>query len=177
MNEIKTRLVNEFTGSFLDYPSKDGICLSLYFTGCQGLCPDCQNKDLQDPNHGTLFEIENLINRISHEAKRLRTNKIILLGGDPLFPTNIDFVRELLYRTHKKFDYCLYTGYDVNFVFTNEIRYFKFLKTGLYDGSLAQQSLKTDDYFQLASKNQKIYDEDFHLLSTDGILYFKKVKE
>lgn len=174
---MKTRLVNEFKGSWIDYPSNDGICLSLYFTGCQGLCQNCQNKELQDPNYGTEFEISKLINTISHEAKRLRTNKITLLGGDPLFHTNINFVRELLCRTHKKFDYCLYTGYDVNFVFTNDIRYFKFLKTGLYDETLSQQSLKTDSYFQLASKNQKIYDENFKQISTDGILYFKKVKE
>lgn len=169
---MKTRLVSEFNGSFIDYPSKDGICLSLYFTGCQGLCPNCQNKELQDPNHGDEFEIGNFINIISHETKRLRTNKITLLGGDPLFPTNIDFVRELLERTHKKFDFCIYTGYDVEFVITNNINKFKFLKTGLYDETLVQQSLKTDDYFQLASKNQKIYDENFHLLSTDGVLHY-----
>ena len=174
---MKTRLVNEFRGSWIDYPTKDGICLSVYFTGCQGLCQNCQNKELQDPKFGTEFEIENLINRISHESKRLRTNKVTLLGGDPLFPTNIDFVRELLERTHKKFDYCIYTGYDVEFVFTNNIRHFKFLKTGLYNEKMPQQSLKTDYYFQLASKNQKIYDEDFKQISTDGILYFKKVKE
>lgn len=169
---LKTRLVNDFKGSFLDYPSKEGICLSLYFTGCQGLCPDCQNRELQDPYYGTEFEISKLINTISHEAKRLLTNKITLLGGDPLFHTNIDFVRELLETTYKKFDYCIYTGYDINFVFTNNIRHFKFLKTGLYDETLSQQSMKTDDYFQLASSNQNIYDENFNLISTDGILHY-----
>lgn len=160
-------------GSFIDYPSRGGICLSIYFSGCDGLCPQCQNIDLQDPNCGKEFTISELINIISRETKRLRTNKITLLGGDPLFITNRIFVSELLNKTHTYFDYCIYTGYPVDFVKLNKIEHFKFLKTGYYDHTQKQQSMKTEHFMKLASKNQKIYDENFNLLSEDGIMYFK----
>lgn len=172
MDELKTHISPIMTGSFLDYPSKDGMCLSLYFSGCAGLCPECQNKELQDPNYGEEFSISKLINIISIETKRLRTNKITLLGGDPLFITNIDFVRELLNKTHTYYDYCIYTGYPPEYVASKNIRHFKFLKTGYYDQNLAQESLKTDRIFQLASKNQEIYDKDYCCLTINGRMYF-----
>lgn len=169
---MKTNLVNEFKGSFLDYPSKDGMCLSLYFTGCLGICPGCHNKELQDPNFGAEFSISKLINIIPYEAERLRTNKITLLGGDPLYPKNLEFVKELLIRLGNEFDFCVYTGYDLAYVKLNNVKNFKYLKTGLYNEYFKQESVKTDDYFQLASSNQEIYDRDFNLLSTNGRMIF-----
>jgi anaerobic ribonucleoside-triphosphate reductase activating protein len=170
--DLKVNISEIIQGSFLDYPSKEDICLSLYFAGCDGICPQCQNKELQDPLYGKIFTLSELINIISIETKRYRTNKITLLGGDPLFYKNREFVKELLNRTYTKYDYCIYTGYDVEYVRYNRIENFKFLKTGRFDHTQKQQSLKTDDYFQLASKNQKIYNSDFKCLTQDGILYF-----
>lgn len=170
--EITTRLSPIFNGSFIDYPSKEDMCLSLYFSGCDRLCPECQNKELQEPHHGTLFTLDSLINIITKETKRLRTKKVTLLGGDPLYISNREFVRQLLLRTYNNFDYCIYTGYDVGFVKMTKITGFKFLKTGFYDHTLKQESIKTDEFFQLGSKNQKIFDEAFNLLSSNGKLYF-----
>lgn len=95
-----------------------------------------------------------------------------MLGGDPLYPKNLEFVKELLIKLGDEFDFCVYTGYDPDYVKLNNVKNFKYLKTGLYNEHFKQQSVKTDEYFQLASSNQEIYDKDFVLLTDGGRMYF-----
>ena len=173
MNELQTNF-KEITSSFLDFPSNSGMCVSVYFTGCMRLCDECQNFELQDPESGTEISLSKIINIISLQTSRFLTNQICLLGGDPLFPKNLPFTRELLLQLGKTYDFCIYTGYDLDYVRSNQISNFKFLKCGRYINSLFQTSEKTDEYFQLASSNQKIYDSNFRLISNNGRMYFKE---
>lgn len=166
---MKTRISNPFRLSFLDYPTVDH-CVTIYFTGCWGNCKGCHNKELINDDYDIwtrIFDIQEFFKTLKFESDRFRTNKVTLMGGDPLYDTNIEFTKEILKR-NKDYDICLYTGQDLDFVKNNNISGFKFLKTGFYDENLYIDAQKTDTFFQLASTNQKIYDENFNLLTEKG---------
>ena len=160
----------------MDYPNNEDQCISIYMLGCDIGCMGCINKSLADitienDNKITISVIK-LIELLKIKSKNTKSNKICLLGGDPLFNKNIDFTRELLISTNNLFDFCVYTGYDIDYVVKNDISGFKFIKTGKYIEELKQESLKTDDFIQFASKNQHLYDSQFNLLSKEGKYYF-----
>lgn len=166
--------ISSITGSFIDYPSREDMCISIYMSGCDGICVACQNKELQDYRLGEKYDFQKLINILPQFEKIYMTKKICLLGGDPLYIENIDFTRHLLYNAGKKYDFCVYTGYNIDHVIHNKIYGFKYVKCGRYVESLSQQSLKTDDYMQLASTNQIIYNDRYQQITQNGILRFKE---
>jgi organic radical activating enzyme len=167
-------IVLPFEHSFIDYPSPDGLCISIYFTGCDFSCTGCQNKELQNVNYfgSEKINIKHLINLINIDSKRWKTDKICLLGGDPLAKCNRNFTRTLLNKIGKDYNFCIYTGYSYDKTLSFDINNFTLLKTGQYKEELKQQSIKTDSHFNLASTNQELYDANFNLLSENGILYF-----
>jgi hypothetical protein len=96
-----------------------------------------------------------------------------LVGGDPLYDTNIEFTKQFL-KQNTEYDVCLYTGESLDFVKSNGIKGWKYLKTGFYDESLYIDSIKTDKYFQLSSVNQNLYNEEGNLLSEKGKWIYKE---
>lgn len=167
------------TTSFLDYPDNHSLAVVVYFAGCTHNCSGCINPELQN------FEYEKaekvtwnnrwaLKTSIQLACKSNHTNKIVLTGGDCLHPDNYKFTQYLLKSLSKNYDFCIYTGYTLYDFLKREINpnRAKFIKCGKYDETQKQQSRKTDDYIQLASKNQEIYDSDYNLLSEDGRMYF-----
>ena len=67
---------------------------------------------------------------------------------------------------------CIYTDADIEEVKKLKLNGFKFIKCGRFDTTKFIGSNKTNEYLQLASKNQALYDKDFNLLSKEGIFYF-----
>jgi len=164
--------------TFLDYPSNYGYSLSIYLLGCEHNCNGCQNKDLCKPcieesgYKETSYEDLNLM--IVDELKRNKTNKIVLLGGDPLYKNNLDFTRQFLLNYKDIYDICIYTGYEKDYVKSNNIEGFKFLKCGKFKKELFIEPNKTDKYIQLSSSNQVWYNEKFKKISKKGKLNFKR---
>ena len=159
--------------SFLDYPSKDGLCLTIMFTGCEHNCYECHNRDLQGLGdvYGSL-SMEGLLNIIDEITKRLKTNKIVLQGGDPLHPQNREFTYKLLNRLHVHgYTTCVYTGYEYEEI-KDFVKSAKYVKCGKFDKSRFIASEKTDAYFQLSSTNQKLYMQG-RLVSTNGRYTFE----
>jgi organic radical activating enzyme len=172
---MKTRISIPFKLSFIDYPTIDH-CISVYFTGCWGTCRNCQNKELINNDYDIWtknFTLIEFINTLYHESKRFKTNKVTLVGGDPLYDTNIEFTKQFL-KQNTEYDVCLYTGESLDFVKSNGIKGWKYLKTGFYDESLYIDSIKTDKYFQLSSVNQNLYNEEGNLLSEKGKWIYKE---
>lgn len=157
-------IVLPFSQTWTDYPDPISNAVLIYFTGCCHNCKDCHNSNLQ---HYGDFEInsEEIITQIKSELKKNRTNKVVLSGGDPLHPLNINITKKIL---EQDFDTCIYTGYDFSYVKENSIRGFKFIKCGKYDKDLKQESRKTDDYISFGSTNQELYNQYFNLISKDG---------
>jgi len=173
-NNTKIKILKSGSSSFLDYPDNKHLAIIVYILGCAHDCYGCQNPKLQNIMYSDANTVEVTINEFKNNLEKLalkyRTNKLVLSGGDPLFPDNLDFIKEFLTTTI--YDVCIYTGYSIEYVQELNISNFKFLKCGKYISALHQVSEKTDDYLQFSSKNQKLYNDKFKLISKNGRYYF-----
>ncbi len=158
----------------MDYPDPNESCLLIYLAGCSHNCEGCHNKDLQNINKGNEFSALNVYKELNFMSIDYKTNNIVFQGGDPLFSTNLDFIKDFiaLNKTHK-YNICIYTGYSISLVKSNfnkgEV---DFWKCGLYDKTTHRESMKTDKEFILSSSNQEFYDSKFRKISKQGILRF-----
>lgn len=90
-----------------------GIRVVLWVAGCAHHCPGCQNPITHDVNGGILFDDaakEELYEALAKDY----VDGITFSGGDPLHPTNVNEVGELIAEIHAKFPdktKWLYTGY------------------------------------------------------------------
>lgn len=154
-----------------DYPTQDHAIL-VYSIGCEHGCKNCHNIKLKTGINTIDLSAKELYDSLLIMSKHERTNKIVFSGGDPLFK-NLECIKEFL-KINEYFDVCIYTGYDIEYVKTNTVNGFKYIKCGKYDEKLKQISGKSDEYIKLASSNQNFYDENFNKLSENGVLYFNK---
>lgn len=168
--------------TFVDYPEPTATAMVVYFVGCEHNCAGCQNPMLQseslNSNMCKIYTIKELFNELLKLSSKYRTFNVVFSGGDPLYKKHITFVKQFLEFNsfnNNKFSICIFTGYDENYVKQQGIDKFNYLKTGIYIEMLKQQSIKTDTIYQLASKNQKLFDENFNLLTNPiGVYYFNK---
>lgn len=143
--------------SFNDYPTSDGICMTVYFVGCEHHCEGCHNPKLQNiDNEELTWGLEEFKKYLKHICDRNHTNKIALEGGDPLHPRNRDFTKVLLDSMHEEYDFIVYTGYGYDSIkdYVNNAEY---VKCGKFDKTKYVIPSKTDKYIQYASENQKLY--------------------
>lgn len=162
--------ISNIDETFLDYPDNSSLAVIVFCSGCDFDCKGCQNKELRNPDQGEDLTYQEIISIIEEQAKRSRTNKIILSGGDPLACNNIRTTENIL-NNMKGYNFCVYTGYDIDYVKRNDIKNFKFIKCGNYIEDKKITSYKDDVGIQFASTNQKLYDENYNLLSENG--YYK----
>jgi len=164
--------------SFLDYP-ENSHSGSLYIMGCDNFCLGCHNPEFSDHDYSigtSKLDLHTLVCKIVSGLRELNTKNLVLLGGDPLCFHNIQEVKSLiLLLKDYDIDICIYTGKDISFVKDNDVIGFKYLKCGEYDKNLSQMSNKTDDFFALSSKNQKLYDKYRNLISTEGYYYYNRM--
>ena len=157
-----------------DYPTPDGCSINVFIRGCDHACPQCSNPELWLIHFGKLYTVREVVEVIHEKSHLYRTNKICLFGGDPLYFMNRKLTKELIEKLKDRYRICLYTGYEIDDIKEMGISGCEFYKTGTYDHSLRVESIKTDEYFQLASTNQKLYSRDWDLLSQNGRYYFNK---
>lgn len=156
------------TSTFLEYPDNYSIATIIYFKGCDRNCLGCHNTNLKEYN----IISNNLINEIVSYCNRIKTNKIVLCGGDPLYIKNLEETKNILYKLGNTYDICIYTGANIEEVKKLNLSCFKYIKCGIFDNKQYIGSKKTDEYIQFATKNQKLYDSNLNLLSKDGVFYF-----
>ena len=157
--------------TYLDYPSPDGNSVIVYFTGCEHHCPGCHSPLLQKVDKYSESNKE-ILDKIIDYCKRADTNKLVFLGGDPLYKNNIELTKFLVNNLNAAYDICIFTGYDIEYVKNLNLQGVKYYKCGKFDQTKLRQSKKTDDEYILASPNQNFYDGNYNLLSKDGILTF-----
>jgi organic radical activating enzyme len=169
------KILKTITTSFIDYPDADSISICVCFMGCVNGCKGCQNPEFQNHNLTNEFTrdvtIEEMEELISLYCKKNKTNKVVLSGGDPLSPQNIEFTKVLL-KNNNSLDICIYTGHNIEYVKNNNVKGFKFVKCGKFDITNYRASVKTDDQMIFASPNQKLYDGKYELVSVDGVYKF-----
>jgi organic radical activating enzyme len=161
--------------TFLDYPDPEAHAFIIYCMGCNNLCVGCQNPVFGDHDYGkeTVRLTQNELHTLCLQLnEKYRTNKVIFSGGDPLFSKNLDFVKLFLKEYKDEFDFCVYTGFEVDYVRKNEVSGFRFIKCGRFEMKNQLISCKTDKYIQFASSNQNLYDSNLNLISTNGRFTF-----
>ena len=160
--------------SFIDFPENNTVSLNVYIPGCSHYCPECHNPELQDPlykdtgsKYYTPYDLYFYILSMSSGVPDNINFGVALMGGDPLYDDNTDFVNEFLNINDKPV--IIYTGYNIieakRRLNTNK---FTFLKCGLFKKALYVIPNKTNEYMQFASTNQELYDNNFNLLSYKG---------
>lgn len=174
---MKRRFIYPFTPTWIDYPDNESIAISVYMMGCNHRCYDCSNPDFIDENYsfGTKdFTIHKVYRELDKLCLRNKTNKIVFLGGDPIYRDNLEFIRNFLKDYSNVFEVCIYTGYSIDFIKDSNLKGFRFIKCGCFERDNKIVSEKTDEYLQFASTNQKLYDMNYNLLSDNGRYYFPK---
>lgn len=171
--KVMARVVDSFEESVIDYP-ETGFCVSVFLTGCEHNCKNCHNKQMQNINYSINTKdkspLEFLIG-LREYAERVGTKNVAIMGGDPLFSTNLEFTKEVL-KLNKNLNILIYTGYDIKYVKKNNVTGFKYIKTGLFEESKFQNPVKTKDKMVFASKNQKLYNSKFKRISKKGVFKF-----
>ena len=165
-----------FPLSFVSYPTRSGHSVEVFFTGCSHNCPGCQN-----PNLRAFGEVEQKISydefveALKDSCRRNITDKVVLLGGDPLSYQNRFFVQRLLEDLSDEYKFCVYTGHSLNEI-DKFVKKAEFVKCGRFLQIEYQEPAKTDEYLQFASKNQILYKREgisgFKKVSTEGRYYF-----
>jgi len=173
MINLTTKIVNPIGTTWQDYPDPESLAVIVYFLGCENSCNNCHNPLFKSRgyNHKD-YTIKQLYTELFDLCYRSKTKCLILSGGDSLSSLNVEFTKQFVRSYGNIFDICIYTGYNIEYVKLNGIKGFTFIKTGLYDETLKQESIKTDNYFQLASTNQEIYNQGFTLCTRDGRMNF-----
>ena len=96
-----------------DMLNGNGIRVTLFVSGCNHHCKNCQNPETWNPNSGIPFD-ENALNEIYDELKLDYIDGLTLSGGDPMNEANIDDIYTLVSKIKKDFPdktIWIYTGY------------------------------------------------------------------
>lgn len=164
--------IANFSLGWSEYPTHDWA-VNVYFTGCEHRCAGCQNAALQDSDAGILYSADTLLEAVYQSCKENRTNKIVLLGGDPLFKKNLEATKLLLSKPD--LEVCIYTGYDPDTVkkFIPDFGNLKYIKTGKFLKNQVRLAQKTERQLILASPNQNMFrvtNGELFSISENGIV-------
>jgi pyruvate-formate lyase-activating enzyme len=171
---LKVKIDPIFHESWLDYPDNESLATLVYIYGCTHNCNGCHSQNLQYilKTEGLSINLDSFINEILIYTRSLKSNKLVLSGGDWLTSYNIIFTKEFVKKTSNMLDICIYTGYDIGYVKKRGIKGFKFIKCGKYDVDKKQIPDKTDTYMTFASTNQILYNSKREPLSVNGKFTF-----
>lgn len=99
-----------------DIVDGEGICVSLWTSGCPFRCKGCHNQETWDKDSG--YEVpEDLVEKLSQAVTANNiTRNFSVLGGEPLAEWNRAFIKEVLIEIRKRFPSIkifLWTGYTI----------------------------------------------------------------
>ena len=96
-----------------DMKNGDGLRVTLWVSGCDHKCKNCQNEVTWDPDDGLLLS-DNAILEIYRYLDEDYISGITLSGGDPLYEGNRNFIYDLISNINEIYPnktIWLYTGY------------------------------------------------------------------
>lgn len=99
-----------------DFLNGEGVCVSLWVSGCPLHCKGCHNPETWDPDRGAEIP-ENLIEKLKAAiTKNGIKRNFSILGGEPLASYNINFVNKIIAEIRNAFPdikIFLWTGYTI----------------------------------------------------------------
>lgn len=148
-----------------DLLNGDGVCVSVWFQGCNFRCKGCHNPQTWSMNDGEEFTHTKI-----DEIKSLLDDKYIdglsFLGGEPLLERNYEIIKELSeYAKEKEKTVYVWTGYD-----WEEIKHLDILKSidKIVCGKFILELRNISKY--CGSTNQEVIDVQ------SSLQYEKKIK-
>lgn len=145
----------------------EGVRVTLFVSGCNHRCEGCYNKSTWNPHNGTPFTADTLAYLLDLMAPDY-IRGLSLTGGDPLYPTNMDWIWEICNAVRERYgdtkDIWMWTGYEypkiqgfITFSGSDSLRYnivHNFVDV-LIDGKFVQE-LKDPTLRFRGSSNQNI---------------------
>lgn len=128
-----------------DTVNGEGLCVSVWFQGCDIRCPGCHNAHIWDENGGTKIEdteLHNIVIEALHKNNIMRN--LSLLGGEPLSHNNIRHTLKLIDKiqaTYPDIKIFLWTGY--NFEYSH---FFPFFLPERVDLAVGREIMTKVDY-------------------------------
>lgn len=92
----------------------EGVCVSLFVSGCTNYCKGCFNKETWDFNYGKEFTEKEMDYILECINKNGIIRNFSILGGDPLHERNIGYVLTILEKVKHQFPNIktyVWTGY------------------------------------------------------------------
>lgn len=145
-----------------DMNNGDGIRVTLFVSGCEHHCPNCQNEQTWDYESGIKFD-EDAKNELFVELCKEHICGITISGGDPLAPKNVKEVKELVKWVRSWFPHktiWLYTGYKYEqLCFAGKFDVIQILKNidVLVDGKYIEEKRDVNLKWR-GSSNQRVID-------------------
>ena len=148
-----------------DMRNGDGLRVTLFVSGCNHQCYNCQNPQTWDCNSGIEFDLaakEEIFEQLNKEY----INGITFSGGDPLHSNNLHDIYCLITEIKEKYPdktIWIYTGFDYDFLKESDFSEDKFrmaiinLCNVLIDGKYIDK-LSDVNYHWAGSTNQRIID-------------------
>ena len=104
-----------------DMLNGEGLRVVVFLSGCEHHCFNCHNPETWNCNSGKIFGEEE-VDKICQELENDYISGVTLSGGDPLYPSNLPDVYNLLTLIKTKFpnkNIWLYTGYTLESIIDN----------------------------------------------------------
>lgn len=95
-------IINYHNITYPDQNNGDGLRVVLWLSGCDHHCYNCQNPITWDANGGLLFD-EKAKEELSRELDKDYISGLTLTGGDPLHPSNLDGVLDIVTEFNKRY--------------------------------------------------------------------------
>ena len=164
-----------------DMRNGDGLRVTLFVSGCNHHCKNCQNPQTWDKDSGIEFDIA-AKEEIFEQLNKDYISGITLSGGDPFHKNNLDEMLSLCEYIKKKFPrktIWIYTGYTWDYIFDtintvdvigNQIRRKILQKCDvLVDGRYIDE-LSDINYPWAGSTNQRVIDVQKSLKENSVVL-------
>lgn len=158
-----------------DMNNGDGIRVTLFVSGCEHHCHNCQNPQTWDYNSGIRFD-ENTFSELFVAMSKDYISGLTISGGDPLAPQNVEKILEIVSKLKKLFPnktIWVYTGYKYEqLLFEGKFNVIQILKHTdvLVDGKYMEEKRDINLKWR-GSSNQRVIDVQKSLRELKAVLW------
>ena len=166
-----------------DMRNGEGLRVTIFVSGCEHRCNQCQNPQTWNPDSGIEFD-EDAKQEIFEQLENDYIDGITLSGGDPLFRSNLNDVYSLCKEIKNKYPnktIWIYTGYKWEEIFpeitTNDFVIDKVLRKSIVEladilvDSEFIYELLDQKYHWAGSTNQRVIDVQESLKQNKVVLW------
>lgn len=134
----------------INNPGDSTAAFTVWFSGCNLKCKNCHNRKLWNKEYGNKYKVESVVKIIRATCNKLDIKSVVLLGGEPLQQDKQELLSLCQSLSEAGLKIWLYTGYELEDIDKEILKYIYTIKCGRYIDELKQDKFP-------ASSNQKVY--------------------